>query len=65
MKTEQRLRKWNWDINDLRSALLRARIEKVGKMTYEAYVKDKRGRKKILCVSTGDEIFLITGREGK
>ena len=59
------LRKWDWDVNDLRSALIRARIEKVGKSKYEAYVKDKKGSRKIIFVYTGDEIFVITGAEGK
>ncbi len=59
------LRKWDWDINDLRSALIRAKIEKTGKIKYEAYVKEKRGGRKIIFVYTGDEIFIITGAEGK
>lgn len=59
------LRKWDWDINDLRSVLIRARIEKVGKTKYEAYVQDKKGIRKIIFVYTGDEIFIITGAEGK
>ena len=59
------LRKWNWDINDLRSALIRATIEKTGKAKYEAYVKDKKGSRKIVFVYIGDEIFIITGAEGK
>lgn len=59
------LRKWDWDINDLRSALIRARIEKTGKTKYEAYIKDKKGSRKIIFVYTGDEIFIITGAEGK
>ena len=59
------LRKWDWDINDLRSELMRARIEKIGKTKYEAYAKDKKGSRKIIFVYTGDEIFIITGAEGK
>lgn len=59
------LRRWNWDINDLRSALIRARIEKISKTKYEAYVKDKKESRKIIFIYTGDEIFIITGAEGK
>lgn len=59
------LRKWNWDINDLRSRLMQADIEKVGKNKYEAYVKDKKGTKKIIFIHTDDEIFIITGAEGR
>lgn len=59
------LRKWDWDMNALRSALMSAGIEKVGKNKYEAYVKSKKGGRKIIFVYTGDEIFIITGAEGK
>lgn len=59
------LRKWDWDINQLRSALMSAKIEQVGKNKYEAYVKDKKGGRKIIFVYTGDEISIITGAEGK
>ena len=59
------LRKWDMDINELRSALMRAKIGKIGKMKYEAYVKDKKGSKKIIFVYTENEIFIITGAEGK
>jgi hypothetical protein len=59
------LRKWDWDINDLRSALINARIDKIGKTKYEAYVKDKKSSRKIIFVYTGDEIFIITGAERK
>ena len=59
------LRKWDWDINDLRSALIDASLERMGKNKYEAYVKDKKGGRKIIFVYTGDEIFIITGAEEK
>lgn len=59
------LRKWDWDINDLRSALIEAKIEKMGKEKYEAYIKDKKGSRKIIFVYKGNEIFIITGAEGK
>ncbi|MDI6721330.1 MAG: hypothetical protein QMD85_03000 [Candidatus Aenigmarchaeota archaeon] len=59
------LRKWDWDINDLRSALMQASIERTGKTKYEAFVKEKKGSRKIIFVYTGDDIFIITGAEGK
>jgi len=59
------LRKWDWDINQLRSALVSAKIYQVGKNKYEAYIKGKKGRRKIIFVYTGDGIFIITGAEGK
>jgi len=59
------LRKWDWDINQLRSALLSSKVEQIGKHKYEAYVKDKKGSRKIIFAYTGDEIFIITGAEGK
>ena len=59
------LRKWDWDINQLRSALMNAKIDQVGKNKYEAYMKVKKGSRKIIFVYTGEEIFIITGAEGK
>lgn len=59
------LRKWNWDMHHLRSVLMTARMEQIGKDKYEAYVKDKKGTKKIIFVYTGEELFIITGAEGK
>jgi hypothetical protein len=59
------LRKWNWDMNELRSALLSAEIKEIGKTKYEAYVKDKKGGKKIIFAVVNNEIFIITGAEGK
>jgi hypothetical protein len=38
---------------------------KVGKTKYEAYIKDKKGSRKIIFVYMGDEIFIVTGAEGK
>jgi len=58
------LRKWEWDINDLRSALLKVRIEKVGTTKFEAYIRSKKGGKKIIFAYNGDEIFIIKGAEG-
>ncbi|MEK6887458.1 MAG: hypothetical protein AABX14_00775 [Candidatus Aenigmatarchaeota archaeon] len=59
------LRKWDWDIKQLRSALMNARIDHVGKNKYEAYIQDKKRSRKIIFVYTGNEIFIITGTEGK
>jgi len=59
------LRRWDWDMNDLRSSLMRAKIEKTGSTKYEAYVKEKKGSRKIIFVYDGEEIFIITGVEGK
>jgi len=59
------LRKWNWDMNELRSSLMRAEVKNIGKTKYEAYIKDKKGSRKIIFVYNGDEIFIITGGEGK
>ena len=59
------LRTWDWDINQLRSALVSAKIYQVGKNKYEAYIKGKERSKKIIFVYTADGIFIITGAEGK
>ena len=59
------MKKWDWDFIDLREALKHARIEKVGKKKYEAYVR-KKGSKKIIFVYyfEFDTIFIITGSKG-
>ena len=61
------LRKWDWDINDLRVALQESyKKVKVGKKKYEAYTRyrSKHKSKKIIYVEDEDEIFIITGTEG-
>ncbi len=59
------MKKWGWDFIDLREALKCAKIEKVGKKKYEAYIR-KDGSKKIIFVYyfEFDAIFVITGSEG-
>lgn len=64
------LRKWDWDIHDLRTALKEAhKIEKIGKYKYEAYTKYRssgKTKKLIFVVYEFDKIlYLITGVEGK
>ncbi len=62
------MRKWNWDIADLRNALKQAyNIDKVGKNKYEAYTtyKSKNKSKKLIFVICDNELFVITGAEGK
>lgn len=61
------LRKWDWDITDLRNALDESyKKVKIGKKKYEAYTKyrSKHRTKKIIYVEYEDEIFIITGTEG-
>lgn len=61
------MRKWNWDMFDLREAIKNAyKIDKVGKKKYEVYTKQK-GSKKIIFVfyKEYDSIFIISGTEGK
>ena len=62
------LRKWDWDMHDLRIALQEAyKIVKVGKHKYEAYTRYKAGNKsrKVVFVAYNDVIYIITGAEGK
>ncbi len=62
------MRRWDWGIPDLREALKRAeRIEPVGKSKFEAYTRYKcQGKsRKLILVDYGDQIFIITGAEGK
>lgn len=61
------MRKWDWDVNDLREALREAyKTEKVGKAKYELYTRYKSGgrSRKLILVDYGDELFIITGAEG-
>ena len=62
------MRKWNWDIYDIRNALQRNyKIEKVGRKKYEGYIHSKYGTKKLIFILDEElnEIFIITGAEGK
>jgi len=61
------LRKWDWDINDLRMALQESyKKVKIGNNKYEAYTRYRSAHrsKKIIYVEYEDEIFIITGTEG-
>lgn len=62
------MRKWDYDIYDLRNALENAyKVDKVSKSKYEAYIQAKgKSRKLIFIKDEGyKEIFIITGAEGK
>lgn len=61
------MRRWNYDINDLRIALKEAyKIDKIGRIKYEAYTRYQAHGKsrKIIFVVYPTEIFIITGAEG-
>ena len=61
------LRKWDWDITDLRNALDESyKKVKIENRKYEAYTRyrSKHRSKKIIYVEYEDEIFIITGTEG-
>ena len=63
------MRKWDYDIHDLRMALENAyKIEKKGKHNkYEAYIKVRKKSRKLIFIKDEEykEIFIITGAEGK
>ena len=62
------MRKWGFDIEDIRDALKKSyKLEKVGKIKYEAYTKVSGESKKIIFVVYEGEkqIFIISGAEGK
>jgi len=62
------MRKWGFDIEDIRNALKKSyKLEKVGKIKYEAYTKVSGESKKIIFVVYEGEkqIFIISGAEGK
>ncbi len=62
-----KMRKWNWDIEDIRVAIANAKkIESAGKSKYEVRTTHG-GNRKLICVvydSEPKEIFIITGVEG-
>ena len=61
------MRKWNWDMLDLRRAIKNAyKIDKLGKKKYEAYT-DRNSSKKVIFVYYKEykSIFVISGAEGK
>ncbi|MFH1072269.1 MAG: hypothetical protein V1743_02470 [Nanoarchaeota archaeon] len=61
------MRKWNWDVHELRKALEGARkVDKVGKNKYEVYIHTKGKGRKIIFVKDEEmkELFVITGAEG-
>ena len=61
------LKKWNWDMIDLRNAIKEAyQVDKVGKEKYEVYVR-KNGSKKIILAyqQMEDTLIVISGAEGK
>ena len=62
------MRKWDYDIYALRNALESAyKIDKVGKIKYEAYIKAKGKSRKIIFTKDDEykQIFIITGAERK
>lgn len=62
------MRKWGWDIFDLRDAIKMAyKVDKVGKVKYEIYTRKGGESKKIIAVYDKEEkiMFIISGAEGK
>ncbi len=62
------MRKWNYSIESIKKALEAAyRVEKVGKIKYEVYFRDKGESRKFILVKNEEyrEIFIITGAEGR
>lgn len=62
------MRKWDWDVHDLRKALKEAyRVQRAGRRKYEIYTTygAARGKsRKLILVEYPEEIFIITGAEG-
>ena len=62
------MKKWDYDIELLRTALETVyKIEKVGKIKYEAYFRTKNKSRKLIFIKDdiAKEIIIITGAEGK
>ena len=62
------LRKWDWDMNQLREALRGAhKVNRVGSLKCEVYTRvgsGKRRIRKLILVEYPNEIFVITASEG-
>lgn len=61
------MRKWDWDMHDLRKALKDAsRIDKVGRRKYEVYTRHRAAKgksRKLIAIEYPEKIFIITGAE--
>ena len=62
------MRKWDWDMHDLRTALKEAyKVDRVGRHKYEVYTRyraNERKSRKLIVVEYPEEVFVITGAEG-
>ena len=60
------MKKWNWDYRDLRDAIREAKVVKVGKDKFDAFVKSEEGSRKMIFVyyAEFETIFVISGAEG-
>ena len=61
------MRKWDWDMEELRSFIESSTVEKVGKSKFEMYKRNKGKSRKIIVIKddANKEILIITGAEGK
>ena len=61
-----RMRKWDWDVHDLRDALRNpVRVERQGRTKWVVWVRRGGSKKLILAYDPGEEVVLIiTGIEG-
>lgn len=61
-----RMRKWDWDVHDLRDALRNpVRVERQGRTKWVVWVRSGGSKKLILAYDPDEEVvFIITGIEG-
>lgn len=59
------LRRWDWDLVQLREAMRGGDTERIGKSKYEIRMRADRKGRKVILVEYEEEIFIITGAEGR
>ena len=61
-----RMRKWDWDVHDLREALRDpVRVERQGRTKWAVWVRRGGSKKLVIAYDSGEKLVLvITGTEG-
>ena len=58
------LRRWDWDLVQLREAMRGRESKRIGESKYEIHMRAGRKGRKVILVDYEEEIFIITGAEG-
>jgi hypothetical protein len=58
------LRRWDWDLVQLREAMRGGRTTRIGETKYEIRMRVRGKGRKVILVDYEEEMFIITGAEG-